>query len=90
MKNEISEIINKFKEILPESNFKIEPESSLNELLQLETKYNMNTNDAIKLYVELDEEVHFSDKYNYLLHWINEFRTYEIFKGDLTLINKIK
>ena len=50
----------------------------------------MNTVDALNLRYELDEEVHFDDKYNYLTDWEMIYRTYMLFNGEESLINSVK
>lgn len=83
----ISDILERFKQLVPNANIKIEPESSLKELLALEKEYSMNTSDAVNLRIVLDEEVYMNEQYHYLYEWESLYRTYKLFKGDESLIN---
>lgn len=85
----IEELVEIFKSYDLEVPIKEEPMTSLKELLGFENEYQMNTDDALQLYKELGEKVHFNHKYQYLVKWVDVFRTYLRFKGDTSLINTI-
>lgn len=86
----MEDLINKFKEMIPNIRINNQPETSYNKLIDYEKEYNMNTSDALELYIKLDEEVHHDDKFIYLCEWISQLNTYRIHKGDESLINHIK
>lgn len=84
---QIPEMIEFFRTNYPEIKIQYQPESALNELLDYENRYHMNTLEALHLKEKIGEEIHFSDDYLYLEKWESAYRTYEIFKGDMSLIN---
>lgn len=86
---EMEEMIDKFKELMPNIKINTQPETSLKKLLEYEKEYSMNTEDALELYIKLDEEVHHDDRYKYLCQWVSELSIYRIHKGDKSLINHI-
>lgn len=80
----IAEMMKALKKIVPKENFRKEPETALGELIALERKHQINTQDLLASgfnHPSLTEE----DIYE----WINTFETFELFKGDLSLLNSI-
>lgn len=79
----IEEAIVELKKVVPESQFRKEPEHARNALLALEAKHNLNTVDFLNRtrIEELDEDTQFD--------WLNEYETYLLFKGKDKDINSI-
>ena len=80
----IKEIIKELKLKLPVENFKIQPEASLNEIISLEGKYNVNTVDFLKG----DYECVISK--NDIEKWLNLYSTFKNFNGDDDKLNSIR
>lgn len=85
----MEDLINKFKELMPNIQINSQPETSFSKILEYEKQYNMNTKDALQLYINLDEEVHHNDRFAYLCEWISQLNIYRIHKGNELLINTI-
>lgn len=83
-KMDINNILNQLKEILPAENFKAQPETAREELLQLEKKYQMNTSDFLVRKISMEivpEEVQ--------EQWINTLETFIQFGGSLKDLNHL-
>lgn len=76
----VEEIIAALKSFIPEENFRKEPEASTKELIALENKYKVTTDDAINARVDLSEEVR--------EEWLNHFDNFVLFGGDMEKINQ--
>lgn len=79
-------LIDELKKIVPKENFRLQPNSSLIEIIKLEEKYQLNTDIFLRncntLYgtqvTEKDSEL-----------WLNEFETFKLFHGDEQSLNTI-
>lgn len=80
----IENILRQLKEILPAENFKVQPDTARNELIQLEKKYNINTNEFLNMPIEdteITEEVR--------EEWINKLDTFINFGGSIEELNHL-
>lgn len=74
-------MLDELREILPEGNFKKQPDSALEEILKLEKKYSVNTQDVLNDESLVRREI--ADR------WIQLLETYLLFKGEMSKINKV-
>lgn len=83
MKKDMQDILTELRKIVPAENFRKQPDFSVDVLLQLEKKYNLNTQDFLeKRYsIHIEEEDVFD--------WLNEFENLVLFGGDATMVNSI-
>ena len=83
--NSMEAMLEKLREIVPAENFKIEPESSEKELIELEKTYQVNTSDFLEKKCLIDHipmEVQES--------WINKVDTFFLFNGSIGNLNTFK
>jgi len=78
----IQQIIRELKEILPESNFHVQPETSKNKLIELERKYDMTTYEFVNMKKDISN-VSEDERY----HWLNTLETYCNFGGIIEGVN---
>lgn len=80
----IENMLNQLKDILPSENFKVQPDAAHQELLLLESEYNINTSEFLKNPVcveQIPREIR--DK------WINTLETFLNFDGSMEDINHL-
>lgn len=78
----ISQIIEELKEMLPESNFHVQPVTSKKKLIDLERNYDMTTYEFVNM--KKDISIISEDK---RLEWLDTLETYCNFGGVIEGIN---
>lgn len=78
----ISQIIEELKEILPESNFHVQPATSKKKLIDLERNYGMTTYE----FVNMKKDISIISEGN-RLEWLDTLETYCNFGGVIEGVN---
>lgn len=102
---EFHKIINQIKELVPDAIIQHQPDCSLKELIAFENEYKINTSEIFEnqlTEVELsnlsfnvystmpNRTINNKDiPFNVMKDWIDSFRTFRMFNGDISLINTI-
>ncbi|MGE6370619.1 hypothetical protein ACQKDB_15945 [Planococcus kocurii] len=81
MKTEVTEIIKELRKIVPEANFRRQPDYSISFIVKMENMYKLNTSDFVSK--NYDIEISEDDTFD----WLNEFENFLMFKGDANYIN---
>lgn len=81
---EFNTMLTELKKLLPNAEIRKQPQTALNDLLHLEKKFNINTEDVINRTGTLNKS-NISEKV--IENWIFTFRIFKTHKGDLNTIN---